>query len=47
MNDPCDSEGTLYDERTTVYDCESCEKEFSVSIYTSFSYTTKQKETPE
>lgn len=39
LNDPCDSEGELYDESTTTWECGECEREFAVSVYKSFTWT--------
>jgi len=42
---PCDSEGALYDEATTEYECEDCGEEFVVNVEVSFSWSTKKGKT--
>lgn len=39
-----DTDGVLYDESTSEYECDECEQEFKVSVYQSFSWTCKRKE---
>lgn len=39
MNRPEDSDGGLYDEGRTEWECNGCEKEFRMSVYVSHSWT--------
>lgn len=41
---PHDDNFELYDDGTTEYICQMCGKEFNVSIYVSYSWTTTKKE---
>lgn len=38
-NVACDSDGLLYNESTTEYDCGECSKPFNVDVSISFSWT--------
>ena len=44
MNNPEDSDGYLYDEDTTTWECGECEKEFSVDVYRKFTWTCEEIE---
>ena len=38
MNKACDSDGMLYSESITEYDCDECSREFEVSVGIHFSW---------
>lgn len=40
VNKPCDSDGLLYDASVTDYECDKCEKSFSVDIRNYFEWIT-------
>ena len=42
-NSACDSDGILYDEATTEYECDYCGEEFDVDVSVKFSWTTKRR----
>ena len=42
-NDPGDSNGGLYDESMTEWECGSCGKGFKCGLYISYSWTTTRK----
>ena len=44
MNKPEDSDGYLYDEDTTTWECGECEKEFSVDIYKKITWISREIE---
>ena len=41
-NNPHDTDGLLYDENTTTWECRQCEKEFSVDVYVKYTWTCKE-----
>ena len=41
-NKPEDSDGYLYDEDTTDWECGECGKEFSVDVYVKFTWSCKE-----
>lgn len=42
-NYACDSDGYLYEESTTEYDCGHCGETFDVDVSVKFSWTTKRR----
>lgn len=41
-NNPADSDGLAYDENTSTYICESCDKELLLRVYYTYCWTTRK-----
>lgn len=39
INEACDSDGLLYTQNTDSYYCDHCDKEFAVTVYVSFAWS--------